>query len=75
MGKLLVGPCVKKLVHDQQVQYSNLGSQHTGSSWATKLIRQGWLIVWKMWEHRNHINTSTLTPQQRRERGQLLTQV
>ena len=31
--------------------------------------------MWKMWEHRNHINTSTLTPQKRRERGQLLTRV
>ena len=28
-----------------------------------------------MWDHRNHINDSTITAQQRRERGELLTQV
>ena len=28
-----------------------------------------------MWEHRNHINTSSLTSQQRREQANLLTQV
>ena len=71
----LLGRMSKKFLQAQQAHYSNLNSQKTGNSWATKLIRQGWLMVWKMWEHRNHINTSTLAPQQRRERGHLLTRV
>ena len=61
----LLGRMSKKILQAQQVHYSNIGSRRTGSSWATKLIRQGWLVIWKMWEHHNHINTSMLTPQKR----------
>ena len=34
----LLGRLSKKIVQAQQVHYSNLDSQKTGNSWATKLI-------------------------------------
>ena len=71
----LLGRVSTKFITVQQVHYTNIGSRKTGSKWATKLIRQLWLVVWKMWEHRNHINNTDLTQQQRRERAQLLGQV
>ena len=71
----LLGRISTKIRDFQQRHYEHQNSKKTGSAWCSKLINQLWLVLWKMWDHRNHINTSTITPQQRRERGQLLTAV
>ena len=71
----LLGRVSTKIRDFQQRHYEHQNSRKTGAAWCSKLINQLWLMIWKMWEHRNHINTSTITPQQRRERGQLLTEV
>ena len=56
----------------QQVHYTNIGSRRTGDSWTSQLINQVWLIMWRMWEHRNQVNSSGLTAQDLRERAGLL---
>ena len=71
----ILGRISTKWVHFQQVHYQNCHSCKMGSAWAAKLIRQLWLVVWKMWQHRNNINTSTLTAQQKRDRAHLLGRV
>ena len=70
-----MGRISTRLLHFQQVSYDHHASRRTGSNWGSKLINQLWLVMWKMWDHRNHINNSTITAQQRRDRGELLTQV
>ena len=65
----LLGRISTKIRDYQQRHYEHQNSKKTGSAWCSKLINQLWLMLWKMWEHRNHINNSTITPQQRRERG------
>ena len=59
----LMGRISSKLAPYQQVHYTNLNKQRTGKVWASKLINQLWLIMWRMWEHRNKINKTTLTKQ------------
>ena len=71
----LLGRLSPTLSQYQQVHYTNIGSQKTGKAWLARLIRQLWLVCWRMWEHRNFINNSTLTDEEKRERSHLLSQV
>ena len=71
----LLGRVTPLMADYQQVHYQHLQSRKTGQAWLPRLIRQLWLIGWQMWTHRNCINSSTLTPQEKRERAHLLCQV
>ena len=59
----------------QQDHFTSMGSSKQGKTWVPKLIRQLWLVGWKMWQHRNHIQHRTLTPQDKRHRAHLLGRV
>ena len=47
----------------QQQHFDNIKSQRHGSAWMSKTIRQLWLIMWRMWNHRNKASKAKLTPQ------------
>ena len=64
----LMGRIAPSLGAYQQVHYTHTGSRRTGDSWTSQLITQLWQVMWKMWEHRNQINSSGLTAQDLRER-------
>ena len=68
----LMGRIAPSLGAYQQVHYTHTGSRRTGDSWTSQLITQLWQVMWKMWEHRNQINSSGLTAQDLRERANLL---
>jgi hypothetical protein len=46
----------------QQQYYLWLKRRNTGKAWVTALIRKVWEISWTMWDHRNDVRTSTLSP-------------
>ena len=53
MGRVTV-----KLAEYQQRHFENLNKRNTGTVWLSKLVNQLWLVMWKMWEQRNQVNTS-----------------
>jgi len=71
----ILGRIAPQLANFQQRHYTNIRSTKTASNWLSRLINQVWLVVWKMWEHRNRANKSDATAQQKRERGVLLQKV
>ena len=48
----------------QQVHYTRIRKKNTGDAWLSKLINQLWLVMFKMWDHRNKINNTTVTKKQ-----------
>ena len=71
----LFGRISTKFAGYQQVHYNHLGKQRTGATWSSKLTNQAWLVMWKMWQHRNTINNSGLTKQDKRTAQMLRRQV
>jgi hypothetical protein len=64
---LLLG-CLSKLwIPLQQEYYESLGTKKSGCTWAVGLITQAWQLAWSHWEHRNHINNSTIHPDKRQQ--------
>ena len=59
----MFGRISKDLSAYQQVHLSKTGRQGTGTVWLSKLINQLWLVMWRMWDHRNKINKGTRTAQ------------
>jgi hypothetical protein len=59
----------------QDVHYKHLQSRKTGNSWTHKVASQLWLVLWKMWEHRNHVAKHSLTAQDKRDLRHLQDQV
>ena len=49
----------------QQTHFSNIKKQNQGKTWVAKLIRQLWLVMRKMWDHRNKINKETVPQSQK----------
>ena len=49
----------------QHTYYQQIYSRRTGDSWTSQLITQCYSFIWTMWEHRNQVNTSDLTAQDR----------
>ena len=47
-----------KLAECQQRHFENLNRRNTGTVWLSKLVNQLWLVMWKMWEQRNQVNSS-----------------
>ena len=67
----LLGRPSAQLAAYQAVHYANIHSKRSGKIWVSKLINQLWLVMFKMWEHRNNINKSGLTEQDLRNLQQL----
>ena len=59
----LFGRVTSSMATYQQQHFDNIKSQRHGSAWLSKTIRQLWLIMWKMWNHRNKASKAALTPQ------------
>ena len=51
----------------QHRYYEWLQRRNTGKAWLQALIKKVWEVSWDMWDHRNHVRTTTTTPAMRRE--------
>ena len=61
----LLGRISPTLGQYQHTYYQQIYSRRTGDSWTSQLITQCYSFIWTMWEHRNQVNTSDLTAQDR----------
>jgi hypothetical protein len=50
----------------QQQYYVWLKCRNTGKAWVKALIQKVWEITWDMWDHRNKVQTKSLSPTSRR---------
>ena len=50
----LYGRITPLIADYQAVHFSNIGCSNSGKVWLSKFITQLWLVIWKMWQHRNH---------------------
>jgi hypothetical protein len=66
-NNFLLGRISPHLTTYQEVHYKHLQSRKTGNSWTNKMASQMWLVLWKMWEHRNHVAKYSLTDQDKRD--------
>jgi hypothetical protein len=46
----------------QQRYYEWLQRKNTGKAWTQALIKKIWAVLWDMWDHRNKVRTSSITP-------------
>ena len=46
----------------QQRYYEWLQRKNTGKAWTQALIKKVWAVSWDMWDHRNKVRTSSITP-------------
>ena len=61
----LFGRVTSTMAEYQQVHYRHINSDKAGTTWLSRLINQGWLIMWQMWQHRNNFNKQETTAQDR----------
>ncbi len=71
----LGGRVTKDMAEYQQVHYTRIRRRNTGDAWMSKLINQLWLVMFKMWDHRNKVNNTTVTKKQVEDLKQLRFQV
>ena len=64
-----------KLRRHQQWHLDRIRSSRKATSWASQLINETWDLVFQMWDHRNKINNSTTTQQEKNEMKSLCRQV
>jgi hypothetical protein len=59
----------------QQEYLEFLARRNTGKKWVRELIKKLWGVAWDMWEHRNDILHTTLTPAKLRRIEDLNTKI
>jgi hypothetical protein len=59
----------------QHQYYEWLQRRNTGKAWLQALIKKVWEVSWDMWDHRNEVRTSTITPATMRETKNLNDQI
>jgi hypothetical protein len=46
----------------QHQYYEWLQRRNTGKAWLQALVKKVWEVSWDMWDHRNEVRTTTITP-------------
>ena len=59
----------------QHRYYEWLQRRNTGKAWLQALIKKVWEVSWDMWDHRNEVRTTTITPATMRETENLNEQI
>ncbi len=58
----LLGRMSSKFAKSQDEYYKRIGSRQGGKRWLTALIQKMWDVSWDLWEHRNGIAHTDMTP-------------
>jgi hypothetical protein len=62
----LMGRISVRWQHVQQQYFEWLKRRNTGKAWATALLKKVWEVSWDLWDHRNEVRLSTLSPTNRK---------
>jgi hypothetical protein len=61
-GNFLMGRLSIRWRDVQHRYYEWLQRHNTGKAWLQALIKKVWEVSWDMWDHRNEVRTTTITP-------------